>query len=77
MLKQAGKPCNWYKSFKESRQRKVQHNLTFLNKEETLAVLAPLTLLPKATTSCEHKEGWKEGWEKEESPCPPAYDADV
>ncbi len=31
----------------------------------------------KSTTSCEHKEGWKEGHEKEESLCPLAHNADV
>jgi hypothetical protein len=28
-----------------------------LNKEKTLAILIPLTLLPKTTTSCEFKKG--------------------
>ncbi len=31
----------------------------------------------KTTTSCEHKEGWKEGREKEKSRCPPAHNGDV
>ncbi len=46
-----GNHCNWHKSFKELRLRRVQHYLSSLKEEKTLAVLIPLTLLPKTTTS--------------------------
>jgi hypothetical protein len=42
-----GNHCNWHKSFKELCLRKVQHYLSSLKEEKTLAVLIPLTLLPK------------------------------
>ncbi len=71
-----GNYCNWHKSFKDMCLRKVQHYLSFLNKEKTLAVLIPLTLLPKnhnllRTWRMKRRAG------KEESPCPPTHNADV
>jgi hypothetical protein len=49
--KNQGNHCNWHKSFKELRLRRVQHYLSSLKEEKTLAVLIPLTLLPKTTTA--------------------------
>ncbi len=60
-----GNHCNWRKSFKEARLRKVQHYPSSLKEEKPLQFLIPLTLLPK--NHClfyEHKEGWNGGGEK-------------
>ncbi len=70
--------CNWHKSFKELRLREVQHYLSSLKEETTLAVFYPTDIVAKKPQPlCEHKEGWKEGREKDENPCPPAHNADV
>ncbi len=62
-----GNHCNWHKSFKELRLRKVQHYLSSLKEEKTLAFFDPTDIVAKKPQPlCKHKEGWKEGREKEE-----------
>jgi hypothetical protein len=60
-----GNHCNWHKSFKELRLRKVQHYRSSLKEEKPLQFLIPLTLLPKNhNLFCEGKEGLKKSGER-------------
>ncbi len=73
-----GNHCNWHKSLKELRLRKVQHYLSSLKEEKTLAVFDPTDIVAKKPQPlCEHKEWWNEGREKEKNPCPFAHNANV